>query len=99
MTVFAAAVPGIDSPPPRDDAARRALIEKTLDEIRPRLVRDGGDLALVAIRGRDVYVKMSGACAHCQLAAITLGGIQHRLMTALKTVVRVLPADLLEDDA
>lgn len=100
MTVLAAAVPGIaDAPKPSlDEAERIALIEKTLEDIRPRIVRDGGDLTLVAVRGRDIYVKMSGACAHCQLAAMTLGGVQQRLMAALKTIVRVLPAELLKDE-
>ena len=101
MTVFAAAVPGIADagrPMTIDDPERIALIEKTLEEIRPRIVRDGGDLKLVAVRGRDVYVKMSGACVGCQLAAMTLGGIQQRLMAALRTVVRVLPAELLKDE-
>lgn len=99
MTVLAATVPGIAHPPRLDEAERIALIEATLAEIRPRIVRDGGDLALVAVRGRDVYVKMSGACVHCQLAAMTLGGIQQRLMAALKTVVRVLPAEALKNAA
>lgn len=99
MTVYAATVPGIgDAPRPAlDDAERIALIEKTLEDIRPRIVRDGGDLKLVAVRGRDIYVRMSGACVGCQLAAMTLGGIQQRLMAALRTIVRVLPAELLKD--
>jgi len=101
MTVFAAAIPGIADagrPMMLDDPDRIALIEKTLEDIRPRILRDGGDLKLVAVRGRDVYVKMSGACVGCQLAAMTLGGIQQRLMAALRTIVRVLPAELLKDE-
>lgn len=56
MTVYAATIPGIGDVgrPMMEEAERIALIEKTLEELRPRIVRDGGDLKLVAVRGRDV---------------------------------------------
>jgi len=98
MTVLAAALPGIADRGNQTmtEAERLELIERTIADIRPRMVRDGGGIELIAVRGRDVYVKMSGACVGCQLAAVTLGGVQQRLMDALKQIVRVLPAELLK---
>jgi len=101
MTVLAAALPGIadSGKHTMTEAERLELIERTIAELRPRIARDGGGIELVAVRGRDVYVKMSGACVGCQLASLTLGGVQQRLMAALKQIVRVLPAELLKHDA
>lgn len=100
-TVFAASVPGIGDAGRQtmDEAERLDLIERTIADLRPRIARDGGGIELVAVRGNTVYVKMSGTCVGCQLASLTLGGVQQKLMAALRCIVRVLPAELLRDDA
>ncbi|WP_428622935.1 Fe-S cluster assembly protein NifU [Sedimenticola sp.] len=68
-------------------------IEVLLDEIRPNLQRDHGDVELVEVDGRHIYVKMTGACAGCQMAATTLGGIQQHLAEGLAEFILVLPAE------
>ncbi len=68
-------------------------IETVLESIRPNLQRDHGDVELVDVDGRNIYVNMKGACAGCQMAATTLGGIQQALVEGLGEFVRVLPAD------
>lgn len=68
-------------------------IEALLDEIRPNLQRDHGDVELVEVDGRHIYVKMTGACAGCQMAATTLGGIQQHLAEGLAEFILVLPAE------
>jgi NifU-like protein len=68
-------------------------IEELLDEIRPNLRRDHGDVELVEVDGRHIYVKMTGACAGCQMAATTLGGIQQHLAEGLSEFILVLPAE------
>ena len=50
----------------------RASVEKALDEIRPALVADGGNIELVAINGTVVYVRLVGACHGCPSAATTM---------------------------
>ena len=42
------------------------------DDIRPALQSDGGDLELVDVEGDSVVVKLTGACASCPSAHITL---------------------------
>lgn len=66
-------------------------IEELLDEIRPNLQRDHGDVELIEVDGKYIYVKMTGACAGCQMAATTLGGIQQHLAEGLGEFIQVLP--------
>ncbi|MBZ8135269.1 NifU family protein [Afifella sp. IM 167] len=66
-------------------------IEAAIDEIRSFLVRDGGDCKLVAVEGNKVKIQLTGACVGCQLASVTVGGIQMKLMAKLGFPVRVIP--------
>lgn len=43
-----------------------------LDEVRPALVADGGDVCLVSIEGSTVRVELRGACKTCPMAHSTL---------------------------
>ena len=67
-------------------------IEMVLESLRPQLVRDGGDVELVEVEGNTVYVNMTGACSSCQMASMTIGGIQQRLMEDLGEFIKVVPA-------
>ena len=66
-------------------------IETVLDAVRPQLQRDRGDIELVDVDGKTVYVNMTGACAGCQLEAVTLQGIQQKLMEDLGEFIKVVP--------
>jgi NifU-like protein len=70
---------------------RVARISAALDEIRPYLQRDGGDCQLVSVEENVVRVKMSGACIGCQLASVTIHGIQTKLNAKLGMQLRVAP--------
>jgi len=70
---------------------RIRIIEMVLDSIRPNLQADNGDVELVDVDGRNIYVHLTGACSGCQMAAMTLGGIQQRLIEELGEFVKVLP--------
>jgi NifU-like protein len=69
-------------------------IETAIEAIRPNLQRDRGDVELIDVDGKNVYVKMTGACAGCQAASVTLDGIQQRIVEDLGEFVRVIPAEL-----
>ena len=43
-----------------------------LDEVRPAILADGGDLRLVRIEGSVVVVNLRGACRSCPMAGSTL---------------------------
>jgi NifU-like protein len=62
-----------------------------LDSVRPQLQRDHGDIELVDVDGKTIYVNMTGACAGCQMEALTLQGIQQKLMEDLGEFVKLVP--------
>ena len=74
-------------------------IEQAIEAIRPNLQRDRGDVELIEIDGKNVYVNMTGACVGCQMASTTLDGIQQRIVEDLGEFVRVLPASALRKSA
>ena len=47
-------------------------VEKILEEIRPQLQADGGNIELVDVVDGIVKVKMTGACAGCPMSQMTL---------------------------
>ena len=50
----------------------RGDIDVVLDRVRPLLQADGGDIELVDVSGRKAYVRLSGKCAGCPSAHLTL---------------------------
>ncbi|MDR2268020.1 MAG: NifU family protein [Holosporaceae bacterium] len=64
------------------------VIEKA---IRPSLVADGGDISVVSLENSILYVKLSGACAHCPCAAETLkNGVENTLRRLVSPELVVL---------
>ena len=67
-----------------------AKVKAALDEVRPMLQADGGDVELVGVEGGVVKVRLQGHCAGCPMAQITLQrGIAARLKEAVPEVERV----------
>ena len=65
-------------------------VEKVLNEIRPMLQRDGGDVELVGVEGGTVKVRLKGACAGCPMSQMTLkNGIEKILKQEVPGVVAV----------
>jgi len=51
----------------------RQNVEKALDEIRPFLNSDGGDITLISIEDdKHVKVRLEGACTSCKINQMTL---------------------------
>ena len=47
-------------------------VKETLEEIKPRIQADGGDIELVGIENGIVKVRLKGACVGCPMSALTL---------------------------
>jgi len=47
-------------------------VEKALDEIRPFLISDGGNIKLLSIEDNIVNVQLEGACTGCSVNQMTL---------------------------
>jgi Fe-S cluster biogenesis protein NfuA len=68
----------------------REKVEQALDEIRPGLQADGGDVELVDIEDGVVKVRLKGACAGCPMSQMTLAfGIERVLKEKIPEVKKV----------
>jgi len=65
-------------------------VRKALDEIRPNIQADGGDIELVAVEKGVVKVRLQGHCVDCPMSALTLKqGVEARLKKRVPEVVKV----------
>ncbi len=69
----------------------REQVETALDDVRPALQRDGGDVELVEVTDEGVVkVRLTGACHGCPMAAMTLQmGIERYLKQRVPEVKTV----------
>jgi len=55
-------------------------VQGVLDRIRPFLQADGGDIELIAVYGNSADVRLTGMCAGCPSAHMTLyAGVESAL--------------------
>lgn len=66
-------------------------VKNAIDDIRPSLQADGGNVELVEVSDEGVVkVRLSGACAGCPMAQMTLkSGIERYLKKKVSEVSRV----------
>jgi Fe-S cluster biogenesis protein NfuA len=50
----------------------RERVAEALEELRPRLQADGGDVELLGVDNGIVHVRLEEACAGCPMATITI---------------------------
>ena len=73
------------------EIAWKGKVEELLEQIRPALVRDGGNVDLVEIKDDGtVFVELQGACAGCPMSQMTLKlGIEQHLKKYIPEVKSV----------
>ncbi|MCU0567241.1 MAG: NifU family protein [Oculatellaceae cyanobacterium Prado106] len=65
-------------------------VEKVLDDLRPYLMSDGGNVELVELDGPVVKLRLQGACGSCPSSAMTLRmGIERRLREFIPEIAEV----------
>lgn len=65
-------------------------VEQVLDEMRPYLMADGGNVELVEIDGPIVRLRLQGACGSCPSSTMTLKmGIERRLRETIPEIAEV----------
>lgn len=74
----------------------RKRIDRALDELRPFLRSDGGDISVLAVKeDLTVEVELQGACAHCSQAAMTMrAGVEEAVRRAVPEVTQVLAVNM-----
>ena len=65
-------------------------VEIALDEIRPNIQADGGDVQLVSVEKGIVKVRLQGHCVGCPMSALTLKqGIEAHIKKRVPEIVKV----------
>jgi Fe-S cluster biogenesis protein NfuA len=65
-------------------------VQKALDEIRPQIQLDGGDVELVAVEKSTVKVRLVGHCAGCPMSAMTLkNGVEAVIKERVPEITKV----------
>jgi Fe-S cluster biogenesis protein NfuA len=66
-------------------------VERVLDELRPYLMADGGNVEVVELDGPVVKVRLQGACGSCPSSTMTLKmGIERKLRESIPEVTEVV---------
>jgi len=69
----------------------RDKVETALNEIRPALQADGGDVELIDVEDGTVKVRLTGACGTCPMATMTLRfGVEKVLKQRIPEVKEVV---------
>ena len=58
-------------------------VEAALDEIRPGLQGDGGDIELISVEDTIVKVRLTGACGSCPMSQMTMKNGVERIIKGL----------------
>lgn len=68
-------------------------VMEALNEIRPALQADGGDIQYLGIEDGYVKVRLTGACSGCPSSTITLQmGVERAIRQRLPEIKGVIPA-------
>ncbi len=65
-------------------------VQNALDEIRPFLQSDGGDIDFVSYQNGIVKIKFTGYCATCSKSVMTLNGVGEVIKKHAPEVVRII---------
>lgn len=69
-------------------------IKEIIEELRPFLNSDGGDIEFIKYENHVVYIKMHGACSNCQMLDFTLkDGIENTLREEIPEIESVVNVD------
>ncbi len=73
----------------RDELVKK--VNNVIDQIRPYLVADGGDIEFVRLTdNNEVQVELKGACATCSMSIMTLKqGVEQAMVKALPEIKSV----------
>jgi NifU-like protein len=70
---------------------RVEIVESVIEQVRPTILADGGDISLVDIEDDMVFVHLSGNCSGCGLSGLTLASIEAKISDALGESITVFP--------
>jgi Fe-S cluster biogenesis protein NfuA len=69
-------------------------IKAVLEELRPAILQDGGDIHFVRFENGTVFVKLHGACVSCPISFMTLKmGLEAQMKQRIPYVESVVSVD------
>jgi Fe-S cluster biogenesis protein NfuA len=69
-------------------------IENIIEQLRPNIQMDGGDVEFLRFQDGIVYIRFQGACIHCPVSSYTLKmGIEENLKNSISDVLEVVAVD------
>lgn len=69
-------------------------IEHAIDQLRPFLEADGGDIQLLRVENNVAMVKLLGACQSCNMSSMTLkAGVEEAVKKAAPEIIAVEAVD------
>lgn len=78
----------------------RTQVSRVIEMVRPYMQSHGGDVSLVDVRDKTVYVRLSGNCNGCSMSSVTLRNtVEESLREHVPEIegVEVVPEDPAED--
>lgn len=79
---------------PFSDEELQEPIESILNELRPSIMLDGGNVTLIKIDNGKVFVRLEGVCKGCPSSNITLkNGIERTLRINIHPELEVISVD------
>jgi Fe-S cluster biogenesis protein NfuA len=75
-------------------------VEKALDNIRPYLIADGGNVKVINIDENNVvFLELLGSCGSCPMSAMTLkAGVEESIKRAVPSISAVKAVNLTTHD-
>lgn len=71
------------------------IIKEIIDDIRPYLNSDGGDIEFIKYEDKRVFVKLVGACSHCEFQDYTINdNILELIKEKIPEVISVINVDI-----
>lgn len=74
---------------------KEKLIKEVINDIKPYLNSDGGDIEFIKYEDKYVYVKLFGACSHCGYQDFTLNeGILDLIKEKVPEVISIINVEI-----
>ena len=75
-----------------DENAKIEIILEALEQIRPFMKEDGGDVEFVSFENnKTVFIKMLGSCSGCSMSKMTIkSGIEENLKKSISPDIEVV---------
>jgi Fe-S cluster biogenesis protein NfuA len=66
-------------------------VKAAIENIRPDLQTDGGDIEFVSMEGNDVTVRLVGSCAGCPMSQMTLkNGVERYVRSVVDPNINII---------